>query len=264
MLLAIPFPALDPVAFEVGPISIRWYALAYIVGLILGWRYLRVTTSWVPRVLDVKSVDDFFLWAIFGIIFGGRLGYVLFYKPLYFLENPAEIVAIWRGGMSFHGGLLGMVLVIALFAHIRRIPILALADRVACVVPIGLFFGRIANFINGELFGRPSDAPWAIIFPSGGSSPRHPSQLYEAVFEGVILFLLLWLLSRSERFRMRFGFLTGVFLCGYAIFRSAAELFREPDAHIGFLAGGVTMGQILSLPLFLTGLVLLARRRRSS
>ena len=261
MFAAIPFPALDPVALQIGPIAIRWYALAYMAGLLIGWRYMRAVASWPPRVLEAKAVDDFLLWATFAIILGGRLGYVLFYQPVHFLQNPEDIVAVWKGGMSFHGGLLGMVLAIVLYARRLRVPVLGLADRVACVVPIGLFFGRIANFINGELFGRPADVPWAIVFPGGGPLPRHPSQLYEAALEGIVLFLILWLASRSQAVRARYGLLTGLFLCGYAAFRSTGELFREPDAHIGFLAGGVTMGQILSLPLLLAGLCLIARAR---
>jgi len=261
MFAAIPFPALDPVALQIGPIAIRWYALAYMAGLLIGWRYMRSVASWPPRVLDAKGVDDFLLWATFAIILGGRLGYVLFYQPIHFLQNPEDIVAVWKGGMSFHGGLLGMVLAIVLYARRQRVPVLGLADRVACVVPIGLFFGRIANFINGELFGRPTDAAWGIVFPGGGPLPRHPSQLYEAGLEGIVLFLILWLASRTQAVRTRYGLLTGLFLCGYAIFRSTGELFREPDAHIGFLAGGVTMGQILSLPLLLAGLFLIARAR---
>ncbi len=262
MLLSIPFPGLDPVALQIGPIAIRWYALAYMAGLLIGWRYMRAVASWPPRVLTAKAVDDFLLWATFAIILGGRLGYVLFYQPLHFFQNPADIVAVWKGGMSFHGGLLGMALAIVLYARRQRVPVLALADRVACVVPIGLFFGRLANFINGELFGRPADLPWAMVFPGGGPAARHPSQLYEAALEGLVLFLILLAASRSERVRARYGLLTGLFLCGYAIFRSAGELFREPDAHIGFLAGGVTMGQILSLPLLLAGLFLIAHACR--
>lgn len=261
MFAAIPFPALDPVALQIGPISIRWYALAYMAGLLIGWRYMRAVASWPPRVLDAKAVDDFLLWATFAIILGGRIGYVLFYQPVHFFQNPEDIVAVWKGGMSFHGGLLGMVLAIVFYARRQRVPAFALSDRVACVVPIGLFFGRVANFINGELFGRPADVPWAIVFPGGGPLPRHPSQLYEASLEGIVLFLILFAASRSQAVRARYGLLTGLFLCGYAIFRSTGELFREPDAHIGFLAGGVTMGQILSLPLLLAGLFLIARAR---
>ena len=261
MFLSIPFPALDPVALQIGPIAIRWYALAYMAGLLIGWRYMRAVAAWPPRVLEAKAVDDFLLWATFAIILGGRIGYVLFYQPLHFLQNPEDIVAVWKGGMSFHGGLLGMVLAIILYARRQRVPMLALGDRVSCVVPIGLFFGRIANFINGELFGRPADVPWAIVFPGGGPAARHPSQLYEAALEGVVLFFILWPASRSRAVRARYGLLTGLFLCGYAIFRSTGELFREPDAHIGFLAGGVTMGQILSLPLLLAGLFLIAWAR---
>ena len=261
MFAAIPFPALDPVALQIGPLAIRWYALAYMAGLLIGWRYMRSVASWPPRVLDAKGVDDFLLWATFAIILGGRLGYVLFYQPVHFFQNPEDIVAVWKGGMSFHGGFLGMVLAIVIYARRLHVHALALGDRVACVVPIGLFFGRIANFINGELFGRPTDASWGVIFPGGGPLPRHPSQLYEAALEGIVLFLVLLAASRIESVRARYGTLTGLFLCGYAIFRSTGELFREPDAHIGFLAGGVTMGQILSLPLLLAGLFLIARAR---
>lgn len=262
MFLTIAFPNIDPVALEIGPLAIRWYALAYMAGLLLGWRYLRAVASWPPAILDAKAADDFLLWATFAIILGGRVGYVLFYQPMHFLEHPENIVAVWKGGMSFHGGLLGMTLAIILFARRVKVPVFGLADRIACVVPIGLFFGRLANFINGELFGRPADVPWAIIFPNGGPLPRHPSQLYEATLEGLVLFLILLIASRSRQVRERFGTLTGIFLCGYATFRSTGELFREPDAQLGFLIGGATMGQLLSLPLLLAGLVLITRARK--
>jgi phosphatidylglycerol:prolipoprotein diacylglycerol transferase len=262
MFLTIAFPNIDPVALEIGPLAIRWYALAYMAGLLIGWRYLRTVAALPPAILDAKAVDDFLLWATFAIILGGRVGYVLFYQPMHFLKHPEDIVAVWKGGMSFHGGLLGMALAIILFARRLKAPVLGLADRIACVVPIGLFFGRIANFINGELYGRPSDVPWAIVFPNGGPAPRHPSQLYEATMEGLVLFLILLIASLSQRVRERFGSLAGIFLCGYAIFRSTGELFREPDAQLGFLIGGATMGQLLSLPLLLAGLVLIARARK--
>lgn len=260
-MFAIPFPAIDPVAIQVGPLAIRWYALAYIAGILLGWRY----ALWLTRRLGHVARDqleDFIVWLTLGIIFGGRLGYVLFYKPRYFLENPAEIAAIWQGGMSFHGGLLGVAVALLLFAKRRGIPILPLGDLIACAGPIGLFLGRLANFINGELYGRPSNVPWAMVFPNGGPFTRHPSQLYEALLEGPVLFLLLYIAARLPEVRARPGVLAGVFLMGYATARSFAELFRAPDAFIGFLPGGVTMGQALSAPLLLFGalLILLAAR----
>jgi phosphatidylglycerol:prolipoprotein diacylglycerol transferase len=195
-------------------------------------------------------------------VLGGRLGYVLFYKPGFYLANPQEILMVWQGGMSFHGGLLGVAVAEIAFARRRGIPLLALTDIVAAAAPIGLFLGRIANFVNGELFGRPSELPWAMVFPHGGPLARHPSQLYEAGLEGILLFLALYVLVRLRALE-RSGALTGAFLIGYAVARILAELFREPDTHLGFLAGGVTMGQLLSLPLLLAGLALVIWARRA-
>ncbi|MFO0996396.1 MAG: prolipoprotein diacylglyceryl transferase [Alphaproteobacteria bacterium] len=259
MLLSIAFPNIDPVAWQIGPVAIRWYALGYIAGIGLGWWHLRAIGAARPAVLSRQNADDFVLWATLGIVLGGRLGYVLFYKPLHYLANPEQIFAVWQGGMSFHGGLIGMIIAIIAFARLRKLPILAVADRVACVVPIGLFFGRLANFVNGELFGRITTARWGVIFPGGGPQPRHPSQIYEALLEGVALYLVMLLLSRSEHLRARPGFLAGTFLIGYAAFRTVAELFREPDTHLGFIVGGVTMGQILCLPMLLVGVILVLR-----
>ncbi len=253
MILAIAFPDIDPVIFQVGPLAIRWYSLAYIAGLFIGWHYCRRLAARQRGAATPESFDDFFVWAILGVILGGRLGYVLFYKPGYYLENPIEVLFLWQGGMSFHGGLVGVVAALAGFAWRRQINILALADIVACATPIGLFFGRLANFINGELFGRPSDVPWAMIFPHGGPEPRHPSQLYEAGLEGLLLLVLLYLLVRLGALERR-GLLTGVFLVGYALSRMTVELFRQPDQHLGFLVGDLTMGQLLSLPMLLGGL----------
>ncbi len=264
MIAALTFPQIDPIAISFGPFAIRWYALAYIGGLLLAWWYCRWLTTRRPREVGAEAFDDFLLWATFGIILGGRLGYVLFYKPGFYLANPQEILMVWRGGMSFHGGLLGVAVAEVIFARRRGIPLLALADIVAAASPIGLFLGRIANFVNGELFGRPSEAPWAMAFPHGGPLARHPSQLYEAALEGLVLFLVLYVLVRLRALE-RQGMLTGAFLIGYALARMLAEQFREPDAYLGFLAGGVTMGQVLSLPLLLTGLglVIWARRARA-
>jgi len=257
-LLAIPFPAFDPVLISFGPIAIRWYALAYIVGILLGWLYARTLIKteslWGgPAPLTVNDFDDFVLWVTLGIILGGRTGYVLFYNLPYFIENPLEIFQLWKGGMSFHGGFIGCLVVIFLFARFRNISFLSLGDLTCAAATIGLFLGRIANFINGELWGRPTDVPWAMVFPSGGPEPRHPSQLYEAALEGIVLFVVLALFIRAGALK-RPGFITGSFAIGYAIARSICEFFREPDAQLGFLWGGLTMGMLLSIPLLLIGI----------
>jgi phosphatidylglycerol---prolipoprotein diacylglyceryl transferase len=267
-LLALPFPAFDPVIVEVGPFAIRWYALAYIAGILLGWLYARAIirshSAWGgPAPLTVTDFDDFILWVTLGIILGGRTGYVLFYNFSHFAAHPIEIPQLWKGGMSFHGGFLGCVLAVILFARSRGIPVLSLGDLTCAVGPIGLFLGRVANFINGELWGRPSDVPWAMVFPSGGPLPRHPSQLYEAGLEGLVLFAVLAILIRGGALG-RPGLIIGAFAIGYGIARCIAELFREPDPQLGFLWGGLTMGMLLSIPMILAGLgfVLFALRRR--
>ena len=264
MLLAIPFPDIDPVAFEIGPLVVRWYALAYIAGILAGWKYCQWLNRRPAGLVAQTALDDFLAWAVLGIILGGRLGYVLFYQPGHFLANPLAVLEVWRGGMSFHGGLVGTIVAMILFARARRIPLLALTDLVAAATPIGLGLGRIANFVNGELYGRPTDVSWAIVFPAGGPEPRHPSQLYEAMLEGVGLFLLLFVLARVFEARKWPGLISGVFLLGYGATRIFAEFFREPDSQLGFLWGGATMGQLLSLPMMAGGLALLliARRRR--
>ena len=264
MLLALQFPNFDPVLIQLGPFAIRWYALAYIAGIVLGWLYARAViksrSAWGgPAPLTVTDFDDFVLWVTLGVILGGRTGYVLFYNLPHFIAHPIEIPQLWKGGMSFHGGFIGCALAVILFARSRGIAVLSLGDLTCAVGPIGLFLGRIANFINGELWGRPSDVPWAMMFPGGGPLPRHPSQLYEAALEGLVLFVIINGLERSTPIRERPGALSGVFLIGYGIARIIAEFFREPDAFLGFLAFGLTMGQILSLPFVLVGLVLLLR-----
>ncbi|MEA3070394.1 MAG: phosphatidylglycerol---prolipoprotein diacylglyceryl transferase [Alphaproteobacteria bacterium] len=267
-LYVIPFPAFDPVLISFGPFAIRWYALAYIVGILLGWLYARTVikheTLWagVPPMTPA-DFDDFVLWVTLGIILGGRIGYVLFYNPQYFAQHPLEMIELWNGGMSFHGGFLGCVLAVVLFARHRGIPILSLGDLTCAAATIGIFLGRLANFINGELWGRPTDVPWAMVFPSGGPQPRHPSQLYEALLEGLLLFVVLTVLIRRGALQ-RPGFIIGAFAFGYGIARTIGEFFREPDVQLGFLWGGVTMGMLLSLPLILAGLVLMlvtARRK---
>jgi len=264
-LFAIPFPAIDPVAVAIGPFVVRWYALAYIVGLLLGWRYCLVLADRPPRLVERRDIDDFLVWATLGVVLGGRIGYVLFYQPGYYLQHPIEALYLWHGGVSFHGGALGVTLAILLFTRARRLPVLAFSDVIAEAIPIGLFFGRIANFINGELFGRETDIPWAMVFPNGGPVPRHPSQLYEAVCEGLLLFLLL-LLAEHRGARRRPGIVTGLFLIGYAVARMSGELFRQPDAQLGFLVFGTTMGQLLSIPVLIAGFILIwwARRQPAS
>jgi len=253
--MSIAYPQIDPVALQLGPFAIRWYALAYISGLLLGWRYVKALAARPPHAMSETEVDDFLVWATLGVILGGRLGYVLFYKPAYFFANPLEIPMLWHGGMSFHGGALGVILAIVLFAKKNGRNLFLIGDAICCAEPIGQFFGRIANFINGELFGRvaPSDLPWAMVFPHGGPEPRHPSQLYQAGLEGAALGLTLFLLWRFTGIRHRPGALAGVFLAGYGLARMVGEVYRQPDAHLGFLWGGFTMGQLLSVPLVLAG-----------
>jgi phosphatidylglycerol:prolipoprotein diacylglycerol transferase len=266
-LFVIPFPAIDPVALEIGPFAIRWYALAYIAGIIGGWYYARRLVS-VPALWGAvkrptpTDMDDLIVWAALGIVLGGRIGYVLFYNLGSYLSHPAEIFTIWRGGMSFHGGFLGTILAILLFARSRGLNALAILDVAAVVTPIGLFTGRLANFVNGELWGRPApDVPWAIVFPNGGPEPRHPSQIYEAFAEGIVLFLVLAIAVRRFGFR-RPGLVGGLFIFGYAVARIVCEFFREPDPQLGFLfgrqvdalGGGITMGMLLSLPMALVGI----------
>jgi phosphatidylglycerol:prolipoprotein diacylglycerol transferase len=261
-LFAIPFPAIDPVAISLGPLAIRWYALAYIVGLLIGWRYCLALTSRPPHLVGRQDIDDFLVWATLGVVIGGRLGYVLFYMPGHYAAHPLEALYVWHGGMSFHGGALGVTLAILLFSRARKIPLFAFSDIITEAIPIGLFFGRIANFINGELYGRPTQVSWAMIFPNGGAVPRHPSQLYEAFCEGVLLFLLLFAAERAL-LRRRPGTVTGLFLAGYAVARVSGEVFREPDAQLGFLFFGTTMGQLLSIPVLIAGIVIILWAQRA-
>ena len=265
-LFVIPFPAFDPVLIHLGPLAIRWYALAYIFGILIGWLYARAlirngrlwggngSKNLAP--MTVAAFDDFVLWVTLGIILGGRIGYVLFYNPTHFAEHPLEVLQLWNGGMSFHGGFTGCVVAVVLFGRLRGVPVLSLGDITCAVGPIGLLLGRIANFINGELWGRAADVPWAMVFPGGGPLARHPSQLYEAALEGVVLLVALALLIRRGALR-RPGLIIGAFAVIYAMARTAAEFFREPDAQLGFLWGGMTMGMLLSVPLALFGIGLI-------
>jgi phosphatidylglycerol:prolipoprotein diacylglycerol transferase len=288
MIPVLLFPQFDPVIVQLGPLSIRWYALAYITALVVGWRLVRRFVRLPPAVATPLQVDDFLTWATLGVVLGGRLGYVLFYQPEVYFAHPALILAVWEGGMSFHGGMLGVAIAITVFCRCNGIRIFGFADRIAIVAPIGLGLGRCANFINGELWGRPAPLWWpgAMVFPRATPAahpsmatyealrqtvcsgllpeqcvPRYPSELYEALLEGLVLFVVMFLLSRREGLRARFGMLTGIFLVGYAIARITGECFREPDAFLGFLPFGTTMGQLLSIPMFLAGLWLIIRAR---
>jgi phosphatidylglycerol:prolipoprotein diacylglycerol transferase len=266
MPFLIAYPMIDPVLVTIGPMPIRWYALAYIAGLVLGWAYAQWLTRrpglWGPQPRpDAACIDDVLVYAALGVILGGRLGYVLFYNLPFFLGHPADIFKLWQGGMSFHGGFAGAALAVALLARRRGISVLRLWDVVSAVVPIGIFLGRVANFIKPELWGRPTDVPWAMIFPGGGPLPRHPSQLYEAALEGLILFFVLFAAVRLGALR-RPGLVTGIFAAGYGLARITSEFFREPDPQLGFLFGGATMGMLLSLPMIAAGVFFIFYARR--
>jgi phosphatidylglycerol---prolipoprotein diacylglyceryl transferase len=265
--LALEFPHwLSPVALQIGPFALRWYALAYIAGLVLGWLYLRALAE-RPRLwggaagghapFTKDHADDFLLWATLGVILGGRLGYVLFYKPE-LLADPLSVLRVWEGGMAFHGGVIGVVLAIILFARVNGLPILRLGDAVAAVAPIGMFFGRLANFVNGELWGRPTNVPWAIIFPDAGPEPRHPSQLYQAALEGLLVFAIVSLLVWRFRALSRPGLVAGATLALFGLARILGEQFREPDRFLPDYPFGLSMGMMLSAPLVLVGLAIVA------
>jgi phosphatidylglycerol:prolipoprotein diacylglycerol transferase len=258
----IPFPDIDPVLIQIGPLAIRWYALAYIAGLTLGWRYIlkMIATPrlWKgPAPVTSLQIDDALLWAALGVILGGRIGYVLVYDPMQYMQDPLEILKVWHGGMSFHGGALGTLIALAIYARRNGISVLAMFDLTSAAAPIGLFFGRIANFINSELWGRVTDAPWGVIFPNGGPLPRHPSQLYEAALEGMLLFIVIRVLSHHFDAFKRPGTIWGSFIAGYGITRVFVEFFRQPDSQLEFLYGGwLTMGMVLSIPMIIIGLLI--------
>ncbi|OLP59382.1 prolipoprotein diacylglyceryl transferase [Xaviernesmea oryzae] len=271
LLSILPFPEIDPVIVTIGPIKIHWYGLAYVAGIVIGWRYARRLLA-TPKLwrrdtapTSLEAIDDFILWVAAGIVLGGRIGYVLFYDFAAVIENPLRAIQIWNGGMSFHGGLIGTVLAMVIFARKRHIALWSLFDLVAAVVPIGLFFGRLANFINGELWGRITDVPWAMVFPTGGPFARHPSQLYEAGLEGILLFLVLTLMIYRGKALKQPGLIAGTFVTGYGLARIVVENFREPDAQLGYLFGGwLTMGMLLSLPMVALGLWAILRARRAA
>ena len=267
-ILAIPFPEIDPVALRLGPLSVKWYGLAYMAGLLIGWLYvkqlLRQDSLWPSQKhpFPPDKADDLLLFMTVGVLLGGRLGYVLFYEPRFFASQPLEIPAVWNGGMSFHGALLGSVLAMVLFARRIGADAWSVMDLSAAATPMGLFFGRLANFINAELWGRPSNVPWAMTFPGAGPMPRHPSQLYEAALEGLVLFAVLWWLTHSKLALRRPGMIAGAFLIGYGVARSFSELFREPDPGHLFTVGPFTAGIFYSLPMVLVGIWMIRRAGR--
>ena len=267
-LAALPFPNIDPVIVQIGPLAIHWYGVAYIVGILFAWWYgKRLVTNprlWPDGRLPMKpeDLDDFIVWAAAGVVLGGRIGYVLFYDLARYLEHPLDIFAVWQGGMSFHGGFLGTVLAIILFARSRGISVWTMFDVIAAGVPVALGLVRLTNFINSELWGRPTDVPWAIEFPTGGPFTRHPSQLYEAALEGLVLFLVLRILTHSFLKLKSPGFVSGAFVAGYGASRIFVEFFREPDQQIGYLFGGwLTMGMVLSVPMVLIGIWAMLRAK---
>lgn len=266
-LFAIPFPALDPVAFSVGPVSVHWYGLAYMFGLLFGWLYARSLFAnpalWNGEPFARKDLaDDLLLWTTLGVVLGGRLGYVIFYEPSYFLANPQDIPKLWNGGMSFHGGLAGVCLAVWLFARARKLPMLSIADVACASAPIGLFFGRLANFVNGELWGRETDVPWAMVFPEGGPEARHPSQLYEAGLEGVALFLLIRYFTHVKKVLPMPGYASGLFFGGYALARIISELFRVPHPDHPLNFGWLTAGIAYSLPMLAIGVYVIWRAKQ--
>jgi phosphatidylglycerol:prolipoprotein diacylglycerol transferase len=253
---------LEPEITSIGPFVLRWYSLAYLFGIILGWMYLRKLLKKPGAPMSLQHADDFVTWATIGIILGGRLGYVIFYAPATFIADPIAIFKLWEGGMSFHGGVAGVTLAIAWFARRNGIDFVRICDYVACVYPIGHLLGRLANFNNGELWGRPTDGTWGIIFPDAGPEPRHPSQLYEGALEGLLLFIILWFLFWKTGARRYPGLLVGVFSVGMGVARFAVEFFREPDRQLGILETGLTMGQTLTVPLVIVGVYMIATSRK--
>lgn len=255
------FPQIDPVIFQIGPLAVRWYGLMYLLGFIGAYFVIRHLARARELELSSDQLSDLLFYGVIGVILGGRLGYTLFYNFPYYIRHPLEIFAVWEGGMSFHGGLLGVVVAAAIFCRLRRLPTLLVGDILVTAAPVGLGLGRVGNFINGELWGRVTDHPWGMVFPGAGPEPRHPSQLYEAVAEGPLLFLLLYAL---HRLKVPQGVIFFSFFLGYGAIRFFLEFFRQPDAHLGFLWGGATMGQLLCLPMMLVGgvgLVVVMRRK---
>tara|TARA_Y100000590_G_C15407224_1_gene896207 strand:+ start:42 stop:851 length:810 start_codon:yes stop_codon:yes gene_type:complete len=257
------FHNFDPVMIDLGFFQIRWYSFAYILGIILGWMYavkiIKKTQNNIHNFESIKKsdFDDLIIYLVLGIILGGRLGYVIFYNLEYYIQNFYEVFKIWQGGMSFHGGLLGVIIAIFIFSRKKNTSFFKYSDVVSCVAPIGLFFGRIANFINGELFGKISTLPWAVVFPGGGNVSRHPSQIYEAILEGLVLFILVNFLALKKNLIIKTGYISSFFLISYSILRIFSENFREPDQHLGYLFNYFSMGTLLSILTLISGFLVI-------
>ncbi len=254
MISGIQFPKIDPIIFNLGPVSIRWYSIAYIFGIIFAYWYLHKIDKY--KVFNQKFYDSLLMWSVIGIVLGGRLGYILIYNLGYYLDSPTEIFRIWHGGMSFHGGLIGFIITTIIICRKNNIPVFAAMDLLSCATPVGVFLGRIANFINGELFGRVTDLPWGVIFP-GNTLARHPSQLYEAIGEGFLLYVILNSLLFFTNLRLYKGILTGIGIVYYGAVRFFIEFFREPDLQIGYLLFDLTIGQLLSIPMVIAGITII-------
>lgn len=270
-LAALSFPEIDPAVLRLGPLAVHWYGLGYVVGILFAWWYARRLVGnerlWPAGGAPIRPVDidDFLIWAAAGVVLGGRIGYILFYDLARYIDNTAAIFAVWQGGMSFHGGLTGVTVAMILFARRRGFSPWSLFDIIAAGAPVGFGLVRLTNFINSELWGRPTDVPWAFVFPNGGPDPRHPSQLYEAFLEGLVLFAVLGVLIHWALKLKQPGFVAGAMIAGYGTSRIFAEFFREPDAHIGYLLGGwLTMGMVLSIPMVLIGVWAMARASRAA
>lgn len=253
----LEFPNINPIIISFGPLGISWYSLSYIAGIVFGWSYALILIKKQYAIINIQDIDNFITWLIIGVIGGGRIGYVVFYNPVEYFRYPIEILQIYKGGMSFHGGLLGVLIMSFIFTQKNNIRYFILTDIIAAVSPIALFFGRIANFINAELYGRIADVPWSFIFPRSDGMPRHPSQLYEALFEGLVLFFILYFVVIIQQGLKKIGLVSGLFLTLYASFRIFIEQYREPDAHIGMYANLITTGQLLCIPMLIIGVFLI-------
>ncbi len=262
--MALEFPSIDPVVVQIGPVAIHWYALSYLAGFLCAWGIMKYLSRLDTARPNGEDVDDYMTWAILAVLLGGRLGYILFYNLEHYLSSPGDILKLWQGGMAFHGGLIGVVSSIVIYALVKKIPVLRLADICSAAAPVGFFFGRIANFVNGELYGRVTDGPWGMVFPRGGPEPRHPSQLYEALLEGLVLFLVVFFMARNDKIRNRPGLISAAFLGGYGLFRFIIEYVRQPDDQLGLYFGFISMGQMLCIPMLLASalLIVLAYRKQ--
>ncbi|MFV0626267.1 MAG: prolipoprotein diacylglyceryl transferase [Alphaproteobacteria bacterium] len=263
-MIGLDFPQISPIMFSIGPLAIRWYSMAYLAGILIGWFIVSKYVKKYDIGFTKTDLEDLAFYVTLGVVLGGRLGYVFFYggEENLFFKNPLHIFEIWKGGMSFHGGIIGVITAIYIYARNRKFSFFKVSDLVCLVVPIGILFGRIANFINDELWGRVTNVAWAVKFPNGGYLPRHPSQLYESFLEGFVMLIVLNLLWRKQYIRERHGIISALFVLLYALFRAFVEQYREPDAQIGFLFGHITMGQLLSVPFVLVGLYVIYKKTR--